>query len=313
MLAQWPKPGWHPRHKTPSDAACMLALLTRLDDAAAIEGFLAGDTAEGCYETGDNDAVLGALGRLPPARRSSLVERVIAGTAAVSLGACANLLARTAAAWPDHRTPGLMNAATRLIEALPGDPAQAVPRSSWQDSPKVDTDLVVDLLTGLCAIDEALAERAVDHLLGWPKTYDLDAVLVPATRTLLDTAAPHCMAAVGKRRAACLTHLRARVAEPLAPPTDWSRPAALTCRCPRCGELARFLADPERKTWVLKAAEADRSHVEGTIKQARCDVDVTTDRLGRPYSLVCTKNQASYERRARQRKQDVRNLAWLED
>jgi len=188
-----------------------------------------------------------------------------------------------------------------------------VPRSSWQDSPKVDTDLVADLLTGLCAIDTALAERAVDHLLAWPKTYALDAVLVPAARTLLATAAPHCMAAVEKLRTACLTHLRARVAEPLAPPTDWSRQAALTCRCPRRGELARFLAGPERKTWVLKAAEADRSHVQGTIKLARCDLDVTTDRRGRPYSLVCTKNQASYERRARQRTKDLENLTRLGD
>jgi hypothetical protein len=291
----------------------MLASLARLDDAAAIEAFLTRVVAEGCFGKGDNGAIVDALGHLPPTRRSSPIERVMAGTAATSPGACANLLARVAAAWPDHRTPGLVHAATRLIEALPGDPAQAVPRSSWQDSPRVDTDAVVDLVTGLCAIDEALAERAVDPLLAWPNTYGLDAVLVPATRTLLDTAAPHCMAAVGKLRTACLTHLRARVTEPLAPPTDWSRPAALPCRCPRCGELARFLADPERKTWALKAAEADRSHVEGTIKQARCDVDVTTDRRGRPYSLVCTKNQASYDRRARQRKKDVENLARLGD
>ena len=49
---------------------------------------------------------------------------------------------------------------------------------------------MVDLLTGLCAIEAALAKRAVDHLLACPKTYDLDAVLVPATRTLLDTVTP---------------------------------------------------------------------------------------------------------------------------
>jgi len=311
MLAQWPKQGGYPRHRTPSDAARMLVLLTRLDDTAAIEGCLTEVIAEGCFEKGDNDAIIGALGRLSPTRRSSLIERVVAGRAAALFGACANLLARAAAEWPDRRTPDLVRAATRLIEALPGDPAQDVPRLSWQDSPKVDASVVVDLLTALCAIDEALARRAADHLLAWPKTYGLDAVLVPATRTLLDTAAPSCAAAMGKLRAACLAHLRARVAEPLAPPADWARRADFSCRCPRCSELARFLADPERKTWVFKAAEADRRHVEDTIKGARCDVDVTTDRRGRPYSLVCTKNQASYERRAKQRVEDVGNLARL--
>jgi len=162
-------------------------------------------------------------------------------------------------------------------------------------------------------LDEALARRAVDHLLAWPKTYGLDSVLVPATRALLDAAPLSCAAAIGKLQTACLTHLRARIAEPLAPPADWSRTAAFTCRCPRCSELACFLADPERKTWVLKAAEADRSHVEGTLKGAHCDVDITTDRRGRPYSLVCTKNQASYERRAKQRKKDLENLERLTD
>ena len=311
MLTQWPKQGGYQRHRTPSDSARMLVSLTGLDDTVAIEGFLTEVTAESCFDKGDNDAIMGALGRLSPVLRSSLIERVITGRAAVSLGACAHLLARAAAEWPDQRTPDLVRAATRLIEALPGDPAHAVPRLSWQDSPKVDASVVVDLLTALCAIDEALAKHAVDHLLAWPKTYGLDAVLVPATRTLLDPAMPSCAAAMEKLRTACLVHLRARVAEPLAPPTDWARRADVSCRCPRCSELARFLADPERRTWVLKAAEADRRHVEDTIKGACCDVDLTTDRRGRPYSLVCAKNQASYERRAKQRAGDLKNLARL--
>ena len=208
---------------------------------------------------------------------------------------------------------GLVPAAIRLVEALPGDPAQAAPRLSWQDSPKVDASVVVDLMTGLCAVDTALAQRAADHLLAWPKVYGLDAVLVPATRALLGKVGPSCAAAIGVLRSACLLHLRARIAEPLVPPADWTRPAALACRCPRCSELARFLADPGRKTWVFKAAEADRRHVEDTIKRAGCDADTVTDRQGRPYSLVCTKNQASYERRAKQRRQDTENLARLAD
>jgi hypothetical protein len=36
---------------------------------------------------------------------------------------------------------------------------------------------------------------------------------------------------------------------------------------------------------------------------------VATDRRGRPYSLVCTKNQANYDRRMKQRQQDLENLA----
>ena len=48
-----------------------------------------------------------------------------------------------------------------------------------------------------------------------------------------------------------------------------------------------------------------------SIQRAACDVDCVTDKRGRPYSLVCTKNQASYDERARQRAQDLEDLARL--
>ena len=146
-----------------------------------------------------------------------------------------------------------------------------------------------------------LAERSVDHILAWPKTYELDAVLIPAARTLVGTGTTQDTAAIKQLQAACVAHLRTRIAEPLSPPADWRRASTLPCHCQHCAELAHFLADPERQTWVLKAAEAARSHVEDSIRRARSDLDTTTDRRGRPYSLVCTKNQASYERRAKQR------------
>jgi len=117
---------------------------------------------------------------------------------------------------------------------------------------------------------------------------------------------------VQRLRVACLQHLKSRIAEPLEAPRDWRRANALACHCPRCNELAVFLADPGAKTWIFKAAEFDRSHVEATIERARCDLDTRTDRRGRPYSLVCTKTQASYERRLKQRNEDLANCKWLE-
>ncbi|MDO9713650.1 hypothetical protein [Paracraurococcus lichenis] len=170
---------------------------------------------------------------------------------------------------------------------------------------------VVDLLTGLGTIDTALADRAVDHILAHPRTYGLDAVLVPAVRGLVGAGRMQGVPSVERLRAACVAHLRARAAEPLAPPADWRRTATLPCRCRNCTELARFLANPERQAWTLKAAEAERSHVEDSIRRAQADLDLATDRRGRPYSLICTKNQASYERLARQRRQDLEDLALL--
>jgi hypothetical protein len=161
----------------------------------------------------------------------------------------------------------------------------------------------------LALIDKALAERAVGHVLAWAKTYDPDAVLLPAACALVQSGSGGL--AAERLRLACLTHLEARIAEPLAPPADWRRPGELACRCPLCSQLSRFLADPTQPVWTLRAASADRGHVEATIGTAKRDVDVTTDRNGRPYSLVCTKNRASYEARVRQRKQDLSDVRRL--
>jgi hypothetical protein len=97
----------------------------------------------------------------------------------------------------------------------------------------------------------------------------------------------------------------------LAPPANWRRPSTVGCQCAHCTELSRYLADPVRETWIFKAAQTHRSHVEDTIRKAQCDVNTATDRRGSPHKLICIKNQASYERRARQRIEDIENLAVL--
>ena len=170
---------------------------------------------------------------------------------------------------------------------------------------------VADLLTALAAIDEAQAARAVDHMAAWPNAYGFDAVLIPDMLQLAKSGAAQDSAAVQRLRNACLAHLRGRAAELLEPPKDWRRNSEVGCKCTHCTALSRFLADPERPTWTLKAAQQARSHVESTIRTAGCDVTTTTERRGSPHGLVCTKNQASYERRVKQRKQDLADIAAL--
>ena len=274
------------------------------------EAFLSDIIARGLFGKGDNAAILGALGLLPPNRAGELLERIIKGTAAASFGPCADLLARAVAASQDGPTR-LGRAAVALVASLPGDPAREPRRDPWERAPRMQARFVVDLFNAVAPIDAALAQRAADHMLAWPKTYGLDSVLVPTVRELMESAAAMESAGVQRLRAACLDHLRGRIAEPLAPPADWRRPNKLACACAHCKELSGFLTDPERKTWNLKAAEHLRAHVERTIRNATCDLEVTTDRRGRPYSLICTKNQASYDRRVKQRNYDLANLARL--
>jgi predicted 2-oxoglutarate/Fe(II)-dependent dioxygenase YbiX len=312
MLSTWPTERWHRRQdKSPSAATRMLTLLTRLHDTTRLDAFLSDIIARGLFDKDDNEAILGALGTLSSDRAAALIERIIAGTAAASLGPCGNLLARAAAALPHGRLVDLLGAATALIEALPGDPARAAPRDPWQRDSGVQFGVVVDLFTAFVTIDRALAERAADYILAWPKTYGLDTVLVPAVRDLMRDVPIKSSAALQRLRMACIEHLRARVAEPLEAPRDWRRASDVACKCPRCGELSNFLRDPQRKSWTLKAAQTDRSHVETTIRTAGCDLNVTTERRGSPHSLICTKNQTSHDRRVKQRGKDLADLKQL--
>ena len=283
MVTSWPSDRYHGRDKTPSDAARLLGLLTRLADTTAIAGFLQTVIATGRHVRDDNAAIVAALETLPPAQATELVGRTAAGAPE----ACANLLARLAASWPRKRRGDLAGAASRLVATLPTKPTARPADDPWQaPRPALTPAFLRDLLTGLDAIDPALAGRAIEHVLAWPATYGPDSIILPALRDLAAEGPLPTTPAATRLREATLAHLRARVAEPLAPPADWRRPSQVPCRCTHCTALARYLDDPERQGWILKANEADRRHVEDTIRKAACDVDTRTDQRGRPYSLV---------------------------
>ena len=193
---------------------------------------------------------------------------------------------------------------------MPNNAAAAI--CAWSpDRDMVDATFVADLLVGLGRIDPQLADQALTQILKHSRTYDFDAVLVPAARDKLRTPDMAEQPVVVRLWAACLAHLRARIALPLAPPPDWQRSSTVGCRCQHCSGLSRFLADPAQQTWTLRAAAPERSHVESTILNAKCDLDRKTEQRGRPYSLICTKNQASYKLKVKQRKQDLKDEASL--
>ena len=108
--------------------------------------------------------------------------------------------------------------------------------------------------------------------------------------------------------------LAGEVARPLNPYPDWTRP------CPPEGgrvgsaiirELAAFMADPAAETGRFPRNQADRAHLENFIRDHSLDLDCTTITKGRPYTLVCQKNNKSYHRALARRAKDeelLRNL-----
>lgn len=323
--SDWSKHRWRPG-AGPTQAATMLASLSQLRDSEGIASFLIRVTADGHYADGDNDAIAEATRLLPPEQTAELLERIVARNTTCHAAACAELLERVCSRFSavsscESSIAPIRNASSALLEpaamallaALPGDPQLAPKPEVWPRPTPVTPALVASLLTALCRVQSlVLGERAADHLLAWPQTFAFDEVLVPAALQLGENSG----ATAGwpptlRLKGACLAHLEKRIAEPLAPPADFARTSHISCACKHCAELAAFLADRARSLWVFKAAQAHRQHVENSIRQHGCDLDLETQRHGSPHALLCTKNQASYERRLARRKKDLEQRACL--
>jgi predicted 2-oxoglutarate/Fe(II)-dependent dioxygenase YbiX len=341
MMASW-RQGWPPA-EAPTDAARMLAALTRLRDERRIDQFLRRISAAGGYRPGDNDAIVGALAVFDGSRGVERLAGVVAGNPAEFAGV-ADLARRATAAvvggtlvWP---APDLRPLGQALLLVLPVGAVDPRPLESEAfdqddiddgdiDDGEFDDDgeivgralysrraaagvtpaALVDVLIALQAIDPAQALLAVDRALALPLIYDADAVLVPTAVTLAGREG--ALASSRLLIDAAITHLRSRIALPLSPPADWRRESRLTCACESCADLARFLADPALEIWTLRAAQPERSHVESTIRNNRPDLHTATLKKGSPHTLICTKTQASYDRRVAQRRKDVDDLARL--
>ena len=298
LLDHWPAGVWHAgTGDAPSDLARVLDLVARLGDIDQIEAFLMLAVGVNGHDRADNPALLRALTTLPPDRAGPLLTRLITTHAARSLGACGALLASAAAAG-SYLTE---TAADALLSALSTDEPDS---QGWKRVP-IDAAAVADTIAGLLAASPAHAIRAVTTVLADRKRFDVDALVLPAVRMLIEPKATRDTEPVARLRDACLDHLRARIALPLEPPSDWRREATVGCRCSDCSALSQYLDDPTRPVWEFRAVEAARSHVEHTIRAARCDIDTSTLKRGRPYTLVCRKNQASHKRRVAQRARDL--------
>ena len=99
--------------------------------------------------------------------------------------------------------------------------------------------------------------------------------------------------------------LLARSETPPTEPQDWRIKTRAGCSCANCKDLRSFCRDPAATTARFAMREDLRAHLESVIRNADLDIDMKTDKKGRPYTLVCTKNRASYRRRLAEYAEDM--------
>ncbi len=283
IVRGWPESAWARKHASDSgQSSDLLVALDRLDELDICARFIAEQVAAGAYGPADNPGLSRVLGRLPREQSAGLLTRVVSGNAPRLPGACAGLLLRRTEA-ADIVAESLRPATQALLDALVND-ARPQPGAGGLDARREDLspEQIADLVIGLARIDPAIADRAVDHLLSWAGPSERDQGLLPAALIIRARWEQPETEAVARLRLGILAHLDARIALPLEPPRDWARDAVLPCDCALCRDLAQFLANPDRPGCQLKAAEPSRRHVEDTISRARCDLDLRTDKRGRP-------------------------------
>jgi hypothetical protein len=305
MLDSWPRTDW--RGDNDATLGRMLDAQARLQNVKRIDEVLAGLSAEGFYAQADNALLVRAAALLSPARATELLVAILARNATNHLGACGDLLLRVVAA----ALGDLKAIAAALIDAMPGDSTMQAEGDPWTRPTPVKPDFVGDLLCAASCIDPELALRATERVLASPKIYAPDDVLTPAALALAEIGESKSWPAATRLKEAALDHLRRRIALPLAPPPDWTRENPVRCRCAECLALGAFLVAPDQQQWRLKALQERRTHVERTVRSSHCDLDLATEKRGSPHTLVATKNEASYRRRADQRRQDLEHVAAL--
>ena len=311
--------GWKPPGTTrvgdddaKADGSLFSKLLCRLDDPALMRRFL----SEVLPNNGSAELhrEFAKLGRRHGLRgfEAELAQAIDAASQATLLrnAKLLHLLCRQ----PDH-DKGDAAVCTRLcknavaaLERFDGRP----PENAWEVGRLDRTALLVTLVNAMLEIGvKGPLRNLIDHTLAHQEQYDLTDTHLAAIFKL----APRLEALSPPDRAithwlsACRRELRTRTARAPQAPSDYRRDSRLSCKCTDCCVLGRFLADPDERECRMPLSKDRRRHLHGIIERNRCDVTHVTERKGRPFTLVCTKTTASYQRACKTFERDQRNLS----
>ena len=91
-------------------------------------------------------------------------------------------------------------------------------------------------------------------------------------------------------------------------PKDWKIKTDITCGCAQCKALQMFCQNAEQRVARFPLRKELRKHLHQQIDSNRLDLNHETERKGSPYTLVCTKNRATYKRRLQEYSKDIKHM-----
>lgn len=298
----------------------MLAVLARVGTAELVYRFVNEvlpkdfDGSEGMrlVELGDfvdwsalAEALRGFLGQQAPTAHNFKLAEIV------------QLIADVCAAEPPSLTDERRAAGRLLAEDLANliERRDTAKIPEWQRSEEKRDAVVAGAVRALAATDAAQSlDRFVTRIVADAGRYDVRLALIPAALALHRSIGGMAAGkqALTRLREHCIAQLRAATAHPVETLPDWKRDAKLTCKCADCRAVNDFLKNPNERVLRLPMGKDRRRHLHQQIEARQCDLTHTTHRVGSPQTLVCTKTQASHERRLKQFASDQKHLAQLE-
>ena len=317
LIDRWPSGGQD--RSEPDGRARMLRLLSATEDRGRALRFLR-EVVLLRYGGGENDDLIPALGLLgPEAAKRFLLD--LAGSSFTLRPEETLALLRQLdkehdrpvnSAWEDTLREGVRAALLGLAAALsPGTASD--PRGRDTRRPKrLDERTVRELFRlawryGL----ESEAEAAAHAVAGDPQVVRPDRALPAALSELSGEEGLANGVAFATLWRHATDFLLARSAEPPEEPRDWTIAADIACTCEHCRRLRAFCRDPDANVARFPLRQDLRGHLHQIIERHRLDLDHITERRGRPYTLVCTKNRATHKRRLAEYAKDVAAMRTL--
>ena len=292
----------------------VLDLLADAGDPALAARFLH-DVVQAKFDGSENEALLDVLTLIGPRAAAEWLAGLAERRFSRRPRAVLELLVRVGKTpdfgWRDTLSGSVRAAVAALPETLTSPPKEGALAWTTDGRPKSRRQRIGEttirnllILTWRCGLTEE-AESAAAAIGSHPGKA-MPERTIPASLKILAREEGLCGSAayllLWRRATDALLN---RSAEPPVAPSDWIVMADLGCGCEHCARLAAFCADPDAQVGRFPLRKDLRGHLHRQIDRHRLDMTHVTERRGSPYTLVCTKNRASYERRLKEYAEDV--------
>ena len=317
--------------------ARMLGLLTAVGDRECLSRFLR-QVILPDYTGGENENLVAAIDAVGPEPAEGFLLALVDAQFGQRPAEVLALLLRLSDG-PDGSEDGVrsemlrgtVRSVLRAVSAAPADRMETSPERSF--SGKGDPiaawppEAVADTVDAEPSRPRRLSEEAVRDLFSlawrWRLTDEYEAVAAIAAMPRLATPDRALPAALHElygetgfantpAYAALWRHavraLLERSATPPEEPRHWKIACVIDCDCELCADLQAFCEDPAARVARFPLRKELRAHLHRIIDRHGLDMDHETERRGRPFTLVCTKNRASHGRRLAEYSLDI---AWM--